>query len=186
MSMHFEFKTISELIEDNYCRQQKQFTLEELSKYDGSNGKPAYVAVEGIVYDLSKVAAWSGGTHFDLKAGKDLTNEFNSHHGVIKKLSSIPKVGILTVTKEKNIETVTRVALVDTYDFSPNDWVQYITPLVNSALEEVNSGIRLEHVFQKFILISIFVGQGRTFQEATNLVEEWERTGMSKLLNESR
>ena len=109
MSMHFEFKTISELIGDNYCRQQKQFTLEELSQYDGSNGKPAYVAVEGIVYDLSKVAAWAGGNHFDLKAGKDLTNEFNSHHGVIKKLSSIPKVGILTVTKDKNIASVTRV-----------------------------------------------------------------------------
>lgn len=186
MSMHFEFKNISELIGDNYCRQQKQFTLEELAQYDGSNGKPAYVAVEGIVYDLSNVAAWSGGTHFGLKAGKDLTNEFNSHHGVIKKLSSIPKVGILTVTKEKNIESVTRVALVDTYDFSPDDWVQYITPLVNSALEEVNGGVNLEHLFQKFILISIFVGQGRTFKEAINIVEEWERTGISQLLNESR
>ena len=71
---------------------------------------------------------------------------------MIKKLSSIPKVGILTLTKDKNIASVSRVALVDTYDFSPDDWVQYITPLVNSALGEVNSGIKLQHVFQKFIL----------------------------------
>ena len=50
MSIYFDFKTINELIEDNYHRQQNEFTLNELSHYYGSNGKPAYVAVEGIVY----------------------------------------------------------------------------------------------------------------------------------------
>lgn len=99
MSIYFEFKTISELLGDSYCRQEKRFTLEELSQYDGSNGNPAYVAVAGIVYDVSKVGPWSGGKHFGLTAGKDLTKEFNTHHGVIKKLNSIPKVGILIEKK---------------------------------------------------------------------------------------
>ena len=186
MFSDFEFKTIGELIGDNYCRQQKQFTLEELSLYDGSNGKPAYVAVEGTVYDLSKVEAWAGGKHFDLTAGKDLTKEFNSHHGVIKKLSRIPKVGILTESKNKNIASATRIALVDTYDFSPDDWIGYITPLVGKALEEADGGVNLEHLFQKYIMIGILVGQGMTFQEAIGEIEDWEKTGISKLLDKSK
>jgi len=126
------------------------------------------------------------GTHFSLIAGKDLTEQFNSCHGMIKILNNIPKVGVLTENKGKNATQVTRQVVEETYDFSPNDWVEYITPLVDSALEEANGGINLEHLFQKFILIGIFVGQGKTFQEATNQVEEWEKTGISKLLEESK
>lgn len=185
MSIYFDLKTIEELIRDNYCRQQKQFTLEELSQYNGSNGKPAYVAVKGIVYDLSKVEAWTGGKHFDLIAGKDLTIEFNSHHGVIKKLSRIPKVGILIESKNKNIASVAKRVLVDTYDFSPNDWIEYITPLVDDALEEANSGVNLEHLFQKYIMIGILIGQGMTFQEAIGEIEGWEKSGISELLDKS-
>ncbi|SFC51704.1 cytochrome b5 domain-containing protein [Clostridium uliginosum] len=95
MSIYFDVKTIRELIGDNYCRQPKEFTLKELSQYDGSAGKPAYVAIEGIVYDLSKKAIWGGGTHFGLKAGKDLTKQFRSCHEMNKILSKLPKVGIL-------------------------------------------------------------------------------------------
>lgn len=77
---------------------EKQFTLEELVKYDGSNGKPAYVAIEGIVYDVSLSSSWGGGTHFGLYAGKDLTKEFNAcHNGDIKILESLSKVGRLKV-----------------------------------------------------------------------------------------
>ena len=95
MSIYFDVKTIRELIGYNYYREQRKFTLEELSQYDGSNGKPSYVAIEGIVYDLSKESAWGGGAHFGLTAGKDLTEQFNSCHGMIKILNNVPKVGIL-------------------------------------------------------------------------------------------
>lgn len=54
MSIYFDVKTIRELIGDNYYREQRKFTLEELSQYDGSNGKPAYVAIEDIVYKLNR------------------------------------------------------------------------------------------------------------------------------------
>ncbi|HEX9025309.1 MAG TPA: cytochrome b5 domain-containing protein [Clostridium sp.] len=183
MSIYFDFKTINELIEDNCYREQKEFTLEELSQYDGSSGKPAYVAIEGIVYDLSKVSAWAGGTHFGLTAGEDLTEQFNSCHGMIKILKNIPKVGII-IEKNSTQQAISRE--VETYDFSPDDWVGYITPLVNSALEEANGGVNLEHLFQKFILIGIFVGQGKTFQEAIDQVERWEDTGISQLLEKSK
>jgi predicted heme/steroid binding protein len=183
--MTFKFKPINELIDNNYYNRQKQFTLEELSQYDGSDKKSAYVAVDGIVYDVSKVAAWSGGSHFGFKAGKDLTKEFNSHHGMKEILSNIPKVGVLSENKKGRIVSMTRQTLADTYDFSPDEWIQYITPLVDDALEEADGGVRLEHLFQKYIMIGILVGQGRTFQEAIDEIEEWENTGIANLLDES-
>lgn len=79
----------------------------------------------------------------------------------------------------------TRSALVDTYDFSPNDWIEYITPLVDDALEEANSGVNLEHLFQKYIMVGILVGQGMTFQEAIGEIEGWEKSGISELLDKS-
>jgi len=92
----------------------------------------------------------------------------------------------LIENNDKKSMHLTRRVVEETYDFSPDDWVEYITPLVDSALEEANGGINLEHLFQKFILIGIFVGQGKTFQEATNQVEEWEKTGISQLLEKSK
>ena len=44
---------------------QREFTLEELATYDGSMGRPAYVAVNGIVYDVSLEKTWGGATHLD-------------------------------------------------------------------------------------------------------------------------
>lgn len=75
---------------------EKEFTLEELSTYDGSSGRAAYVAVNGTVYDISKEATWGGGTHFGLYAGKDLSAEFmGCHKGMVETLNKLPKVGVL-------------------------------------------------------------------------------------------
>jgi predicted heme/steroid binding protein len=75
---------------------QREFTIEELAKYNGEGGRPAYVAVNGVVYDVSMNITWAGGTHFGLYAGKDLTKQFSSCHlGVSIVLSNLPKVGIL-------------------------------------------------------------------------------------------
>lgn len=88
---------IKKLMKHNEFRQnEKEFTLEELSKYNGTNGMPAYAAVNGVVYDFSLVPAWGGGTHFGVYSGKDLTKEFNSCHGSgAKILEGIPKVGVV-------------------------------------------------------------------------------------------
>lgn len=76
--------------------QPREFTIEELATYNGKNGAPAYIAVNDIVYDMSNIAAWSAATHFGLKAGNDLTKEFNScHPGSEAILSTLPTVGIL-------------------------------------------------------------------------------------------
>jgi len=75
---------------------QREFTLEELAQYDGSGGRPAYVAVDGVVYDVSLDATWGGGTHFSLYAGRDLTAQFNGcHGGRLEVLRNLPQVGVL-------------------------------------------------------------------------------------------
>jgi len=76
-------------------RQIKEFTLNELAQYDGTMGKPAYVAVNKIVYDVSSNSKWSGAMHHGLTAGKDLSLEFKSCHGAANNLAKLPKVGVL-------------------------------------------------------------------------------------------
>ena len=57
-------------------------TVEELAMYDGSGDNPAYIAYEGNVYDVSNVAAWSGGSHNGVSAGTDITAAIaNAPHG---------------------------------------------------------------------------------------------------------
>ncbi len=74
---------------------QTTFTLQELSKYDGKGGNPAYIAVKGTVYDVTNNAAWAAATHFGLTAGKDLTNEFVSCHAGQPILNKLKVVGKL-------------------------------------------------------------------------------------------
>jgi len=74
----------------------KTFTIDELSTYNGKNGNPAYIAVDGIVYDVTNVSQWKNGMHNGFEAGKDLTEEIKtiSPHGV-SKLKGVPVVGKL-------------------------------------------------------------------------------------------
>jgi len=70
-------------------------TLEELSEFDGKNGNKAYVAVDGIIYDVTDVKPWANGDHNGNTAGNDLTEEIaKSPHGV-KNLVGLPIVGTL-------------------------------------------------------------------------------------------
>lgn len=69
------------------------FTSDELSRYNGRNGNPAYVAVNGIVYDITSNAAWGGATHFGLTAGTDVSSQFASCHAGQPILSKLKVVG---------------------------------------------------------------------------------------------
>lgn len=71
-------------------------TPEELKVFNGEGGNPAYVAVNGVVYDVSGLSGWSGGAHYGLQAGNELTNEFKScHGGVTSMLQQLPVIGVL-------------------------------------------------------------------------------------------
>lgn len=72
-------------------------TIEELKKYDGKEGRPAYVACNGKIYDVTKSDFWSGGSHMGrFAAGEDLTSSIGlSPHGEAN-LFRYPVVGELT------------------------------------------------------------------------------------------
>jgi predicted heme/steroid binding protein len=58
------------------AEEPKKFTLEDLKQCDGKNGKPAYIAYQGKVYEVTESGLWTGGEHMGLhEAGKDLTEE---------------------------------------------------------------------------------------------------------------
>ena len=74
---------------------QLELTADELAAYDGKDGKPAYVAVNGVIYDVTNVPAWTNGMHKGNTAGKDLTDVITkAPHGdsVLKNLTVVGKL----------------------------------------------------------------------------------------------
>lgn len=71
---------------------EKSFNLSELAKYNGKNGQSAYVAVDGVVYDMTNVFA--NGAHYGHIAGTELTNAFYTRHAK-SAISKYPIVGKL-------------------------------------------------------------------------------------------
>ena len=78
------------------------FALRDLPKYDGKEGRPAYVVYKNKVHDVSESSKWAGGTHFRAHvAGQDLTKKLEgAPHGeevlerfpVVAELSETPTV----------------------------------------------------------------------------------------------
>ncbi|WP_017381699.1 cupin domain-containing protein [Paenisporosarcina sp. TG-14] len=69
---------------------------------------------------------------------------------------------------------------------TPDEWIKYTEFLVNEGLEDVKRGINATHILQEFILMGVLVGKGYSPEKAYETVEEWERTGESKLLQQSK
>jgi predicted heme/steroid binding protein len=74
---------------------QKVFTLDELKTFDGLNGNPAYVAVNGNVYDVTNVKGWSNGAHQTHLAGQDLSSVIESAPHGTSILDGLTIVGTL-------------------------------------------------------------------------------------------
>jgi predicted heme/steroid binding protein len=71
----------------------KRFSLEELKKYDGTNGV-SYVAYRGRVYDVSKSFQWKKGVHqVSHQAGQDLTEALKDAPHLPNLLFRFPVVG---------------------------------------------------------------------------------------------
>jgi predicted heme/steroid binding protein len=74
----------------------RQFTLSELAQYNGDNGGLAYVAVNGIVYDVTDADGWENGWHQGLHlAGTDATAVFATSPHSQSLLDELPIVGTL-------------------------------------------------------------------------------------------
>jgi len=71
------------------------FTLAELATFNGENGQPAYVAVAGVVYDVSNHPRWQTNEHNGNVAGTDLTEAIKKAPHGTSKLKDLPVVGKL-------------------------------------------------------------------------------------------
>jgi predicted heme/steroid binding protein/uncharacterized membrane protein len=73
---------------------------EQLSKNDGKEGRPTYIAHGGRVFDVSKSRLWKTGTHMGRhQAGTDLTVDIEAAPHGLEVLDRYPQVG--TLVREK-------------------------------------------------------------------------------------
>jgi predicted heme/steroid binding protein/uncharacterized membrane protein len=80
----------------------KIFDLKSLAEFNGSAGKPIYVAYQGKVFDVSGSKMWKGGRHMNRHtAANDLSLAFQSAPHGEEVLGRYPQVGILTQETEK-------------------------------------------------------------------------------------
>ncbi|MQS76220.1 cytochrome b5 domain-containing protein [Companilactobacillus halodurans] len=73
----------------------KQLTVEELKKFNGKDGNPAYVAIDGIIYDVTDVDPWKGGEHHGHVAGQDLSEVIDHAPHKRSVLAELTEVGTL-------------------------------------------------------------------------------------------
>ncbi|SHN24414.1 cupin domain-containing protein [Gracilibacillus kekensis] len=94
--------------------------------------------------------------------------------------------GTVHVTKEDAMAAEEGISNGNVFGKTPDEWVQYTEFLVNEGLEDVKRGINATHILQEFILMGVLVGKGYSPERAYETVEEWERTGESQLLQQSK
>ena len=76
----------------------RKFTLDELKQYDGKEGRPAYAAFKGKIYDVTDDFLWVDGDHQgEHAAGKDLTESMaQAPHGE-ETLERVKLIGALVL-----------------------------------------------------------------------------------------
>ncbi|MDI6801250.1 MAG: cytochrome b5 domain-containing protein [Thermodesulfovibrionales bacterium] len=80
----------------------KEITMEELAQFDGKEGRPAYVAYKGSIYDMTNSRFWKDGSHARKHlAGSDLTDALKqSPHGE-DKVTAMPLIGSIIQSAKK-------------------------------------------------------------------------------------
>ncbi len=83
----------------------RRFTPAELARYNGKDGRPAYIGYDGKVYDVSGSFLWRGGRHQALhEAGVDLTAALaTAPHGA-DLLARLPVVGDLVQQANEDVQ----------------------------------------------------------------------------------
>jgi predicted heme/steroid binding protein len=75
--------------------ENKTFTTAQLAEFNGKNGKPAYIAYKGTVYDVTESYQWLDGDHLGHEAGKDLTDSMEIAPHADDVMERMKKVGTL-------------------------------------------------------------------------------------------
>ncbi|MCK9420420.1 MAG: cytochrome B5 [Nitrospirae bacterium] len=77
-------------------------TLDALGQFDGKDGRPAYVAYKGLIYDMTGSRLWKNGSHMmKHAAGNDLTDILKTAPHGEDKILAMPRAGRLLAPAEK-------------------------------------------------------------------------------------
>ncbi len=88
-------------------------TIVELAKFDGRDGRAAYVAVSNVVYNVSTSQRWKEGQHEGAhQAGQDLTTQLKSAPHVRTVIESFPVVGKIEKAIVTERESATGISLL--------------------------------------------------------------------------
>ena len=82
-------------------------TLQELIGFDGEDGRPAYIAYKGKIYDVGKSKLWKNGSHMKRhQAGTDLTEILSQAPHEEDKVLAMPEVGQLSAGKASSPDEI--------------------------------------------------------------------------------
>lgn len=85
-------------------------SIDDLTHFDGTEDRPAFVGYKGKLYDMSKSGFWKDGVHFGRhKAGEDLTDMLNQAPHGEDKIFAMPLIGELIPSQEKKPDTPKKV-----------------------------------------------------------------------------
>lgn len=74
----------------------KELTPEQLAHFDGKDGRPAYIAYKGMIYDITNSRLWRNGAHMVKHlAGRDLTEALQTAPHGEDKILAMPQAGML-------------------------------------------------------------------------------------------
>ncbi len=97
-------KKMKALPSGDTLKDRQELTLEELHNYDGKEGRPAYLAVKGNIYDVTNSRLWKEGSHARKHlAGNDLTDALKIAPHNEEKVLAMRHVGKLIVSETKTV-----------------------------------------------------------------------------------
>jgi len=86
------------------AKQEGDLTLSELSQCDGQEGRPAYIAFRGAIYDVSQSRLWKNGNHMRRHpSGVDLTEVLSQAPHGEEKVMAMRRVGSLLKETEPSL-----------------------------------------------------------------------------------
>lgn len=82
--------------QENPSMPERRFSEMELRAYNGERGQPAYIACNGVVYDVTDAPHWRGGMHREMHyAGLDLTRSLRKAPHDAGVFQRVRRVGVL-------------------------------------------------------------------------------------------
>jgi predicted heme/steroid binding protein/uncharacterized membrane protein len=85
-------------------KDRQELTLEELHHFDGKEGRPAYLALKGHIYDVTDSRLWKSGSHARKHlAGNDLTDALKIAPHNEEKVLAMRHVGKLSISEAKAV-----------------------------------------------------------------------------------